>query len=237
MGIGFAKHHFPHRDRSFRGHVHLLQFLLVARSGRDSHPPTTGSLASIAFYLDHDVSELLRAIENKLMRCLRWDAQHVSHADFLACAPFDRAIALLMGRNGLSVDERAAHNQCGGAGLHEDNVYLRFMPLGRTVGLTMNEKYGLIGEIPKLLDREMMGIGSSLLREGLGRLGHGRSRPVLESIRRSGLRRYDGKRGQHEEEQPEFSHEFHLVGKNGLHDFTPIHGPVSARATGPEKAW
>lgn len=98
------------------------------------------------------------------MGCLGRDANQVSGRDLLANTALNRAIALLVRRNRFSVNKCAAHKECRGAGLHENNVHLRFMPLGLTVGFTMNQQGSLVGKIRELFDSEMVRIGRCLLR-------------------------------------------------------------------------
>ncbi len=98
------------------------------------------------------------------MGCLGRDANQVSGRDLLANTALNRAIALLVRRNRFSVNKCAAYKECRGAGLHENNVRLRFMPLRLTVGFTMNQQGSLVGKIRELFDSEMVRIGRCLLR-------------------------------------------------------------------------
>ncbi len=81
------------------------------------------------------------------MRRFWRDANQVSGGDLLANTALNRAIALFVRRNRFSVNERAAHQEPRGTGLHEDNVHLRFMPFGLAIGFTVNQQGGLVGEI------------------------------------------------------------------------------------------
>ena len=88
------------------------------------------------------------------MRRFRWDADPVSRGNLLAKASLNRAVAFLVWCDGLSVDHCATDEKRGGNGLHIDHVHLGLMPLGLAVRPAMNQKDGLVGEIPQLPNGE-----------------------------------------------------------------------------------
>ena len=64
---------------------------------------------------------------------------NVSGRKFLPDTALDGAIALLMRRDGFTIQKRATHDESRGAGLHEENVDLSFMQFRLTVGFTVNQ--------------------------------------------------------------------------------------------------
>src|SRR5215472_10547856 len=151
-----------------RCHAHQASWMRVCPAKPESRAPW--QRASIAFSLYDHVIQLLRTFQEELMGCFRRDADPVSGGNLIAKAALNRAVALLVRCDGLSVDQGAADEKCGGTRLHQDDVRLRLMPFDLPVPFPTNQKNGLVGEIGKLLNREMVGIGRCLFQEFVGTL-------------------------------------------------------------------
>src|SRR5215469_2822100 len=83
----------------------------------------------VALHLNHKIIKLWRAIEQKLMRYPRGDADDISGRELLSLTAHDRAVSFFMRSNRLTVDESAPDNQRRRAGQHEKYIRLSFMPL------------------------------------------------------------------------------------------------------------
>src|SRR5207248_8089850 len=89
-------------------------------------PPTTPRcLITLCFY--NKISELVPALHQHLMRYLRRNPHHIPRPEFLPNSALDRAVALFMRRSRFAVEIRSANQQRRAAGLHQENVALRFM--------------------------------------------------------------------------------------------------------------
>ena len=84
-------------------------------------------------------------------------------AKLLAATSLDRPIAFFVGADGLSIQQRASHEQPRGARLNKENVGLSFMPLRRAVAFPVNQQGTVVGRICDLLNRKVMGIGGGIV--------------------------------------------------------------------------
>jgi hypothetical protein len=75
----------------------------------------------------------------------------------------DRPIAFFVRADGLSIQQRASHEQRRGARLNKENVNLSFMPLGRAVAFPVNQQGTVVGKVCDLLHRKVMGIGGGIV--------------------------------------------------------------------------
>src|SRR6266480_4579701 len=150
----------------------------------------------------------MSAIEHQLVWYASGNSDNVPGRKFLPGSTLNGATALLMRRDSFSVYQGAPHNQCSGAGLHEEYVHLSFVPLDLTVGLPVNQQEGFIGKIRKLLHGEMMwisgGFGAKCLRSVL----QVRWRPMLETLQDGLLGSHNEERNRNQKHQPELFHLF-----------------------------
>ena len=93
---------------------------------------------------------------------------NVSGREFLPDTALDGAIALLMRRDGFTIQKRATHDESRGAGLHEENVDLSFMQFRLAVGFAVNQDEVFVGKILELIDGKKMGLGRGLRVQCLG---------------------------------------------------------------------
>src|SRR6266567_6902166 len=93
---------------------------------------------------------------------------NVARRKFLPDTALDGAIALLMRRDGFTIQQRATHDESRGARLHEENVDLSFMQFRLTVGIAVNQDEVFVGKILELIDGKTMGISGGLRAQCLG---------------------------------------------------------------------
>ncbi len=89
------------------------------------------------------------ALEQDLVWDADGDALDVAGGKLLTSAALNRAVALFVGSNSLSIQISSAHQESCGAGLHEKDVNLSFVPFDLAVRFPMNQQEGLMGEIYK----------------------------------------------------------------------------------------
>ena len=81
----------------------------------------------------------MRALEHELVGHARRNPDNISGRKFLPGAALNGAVALLMGRNSFPVYQYTPHHQRRGAGLYEEYIHLRFVPLRLTVRFSVNQ--------------------------------------------------------------------------------------------------
>src|SRR6266699_7133678 len=93
---------------------------------------------------------------------------NVAGGKLLASTTLDGAVALLIRRDGFTIQQRATHDESRGARLHEENVDLSFMQFRLTAGFAVNQDEVFVGKILELIDGKTMGISGGLRAQCLG---------------------------------------------------------------------
>ena len=163
----------------------------------------------VAFHLNNEVSELVRAVEEELVWDASGDAHDVASGKLLTSSALNGTVTLFMWSNSLPIQIGSAHQERCGTGLHEKDIDLGFVPFDLAVCFPVDQQDSLVGEIRKLFHGKMMRIGRGLRSQSLPdspQVGRG---PVLEPFGRYCLRGKQqgcGQQGAHEK----FLHFAHL---------------------------
>ena len=114
---------------------------------------------SISLNFDDEISELLRPIEQDLMRGLGWNADDVSRGKLVANAAFDSSVTLFVRLGGFGADHVAADDEGCRSGLNEEDISLSFVPFRHAICFPVREHEQIIMKIGQLA-------GAKVLRAG-----------------------------------------------------------------------
>src|SRR5581483_10694118 len=163
--------------------------------------------ASISLDLDYKIGKVFSAIEQNLVGRLRRNPDHIARRELHSGPTFYSSIALLVRFGNLSSNHVSANQKGRGTGFDKEDIGLSLMPLDNAVSFTNGQHEKIIRIVLQLASGHRVRLRRRFRFERLPELFQLGSRPVLESLRRGGLRKHG--QWQHENNRRQQAKLFH----------------------------